>query len=427
MQIPKILHTVWIGDKPIPWKWINTWKEKHPEWEHIMWDNDKVFGRTWRNQRHIDYLKERKMWAAIADVIRYEYLHEYGGFAGGADSVCLNPIDELFNDENFDAYTCYENERVTGKLVSPLLGCSKGNELANNLIEMLAMKEKLGDTAWLTTGNLFMMNAINALEYPRLKIFPSHYFLPEHHSGAKYRGSEKSYATHMWGTGKNANETIGKEEPKKSQAPTGDAKIFIAIPNLGTLHSELVKRLIEWHVTPMDGVEQVGVYMPRGIQPHDSARNHCVQKFLESECTHMLFIDSDVIPPSDTILKLLEHDVPVVSGNYPFIGAKEDGTVGRVPCMFKLVDVLGTGIQKMVPMEDVDGMQEIDFFGGGCLMIRRDVLENMKAPHFKWQYTEDGMADYGEDIDFGKKLIQMNIQAYGRFDVQCQHYKAITI
>lgn len=433
MTIPKILHTVWIGDKPVPWHWINTWKEKHPDWEHILWDNDKVFGRKWRNQRHIDYLRERKMWSAIADVLRYEYLHEYGGFAGGADSVCLNPIDELFEDEAYDAYTCYENEKVTGRLVSPLLGCSKGNPLANQLIEILGMKEKLGDTAWLTTGNLFMMHVIAALEYPRLKVFPSHVFLPEHHSGAKYMGDEKSYATHMWGTGKNANSTLVKPsenntKPMETPAnPSKGAKVFIAVPNLGNIHSLLAKLLIEWHITPTAGVDQIAVYMPRNIQPHDAARNHCVKKFLETDSTHLFFIDSDVVPPSDALRKLLEHDVPVVTGNYPIMREGEDGRARRVPCMFKIEDVHGTGATKMVSFEDGEGMEEIDFFGGGCLLIRRDVLEKMEAPWFKWQYKEDGEADFGEDIDFGKKIIQMGIQAYGRFDVECYHHKAIML
>ena len=204
MTIPKIIHTVWVGDRPAPMQWINTWKEKHPDWEHILWDNDKVFGRKWRNQKHIDWLRERKMWAGIADVIRVEYLHEYGGFAGGADSVCYENIEELFQDPYYDAYTCYENEKVTGELTAPLLACAKGSNMAEYLIQMLGMKEKLGTTPWKTTGNLFMMHAIKALEYPRLKIWPSYLFLPEHHTGAKYQGSGKVYGSHMWGTGKNA-------------------------------------------------------------------------------------------------------------------------------------------------------------------------------------------------------------------------------
>lgn len=208
MTIPKIMHTVWVGDLPVPWEWINTWKDKHPDWEHILWDNEAVFGRQWRNQKHVDFMSENKLWAGVADIIRYEYLHEHGGFAAGADSVCYERIDELFMDPAFDAYTCYENEAITKDLVSPLLGCSKGNKLANDLIEILGRKEKLTTTPWRTTGNLFMMHAIAALEYPRLKIWPSHLLLPEHHTGLMYDGKDKIYARHMWGTGKKAYDKL---------------------------------------------------------------------------------------------------------------------------------------------------------------------------------------------------------------------------
>lgn len=216
LTIPRIYHTFWVGSRPAPMEWINSWKEKNPEWEHKLWGNEEIFGRTWRNQELVDFYREREIWAGVADVVRLEILLENGGFAAGADSICLEPVDELFTDPAFDAYTSYENEVVTGELMSPLLACTQGNKLARALIMMLTVKwennrDKVGLVPWKTTGNLFMMHAVKALEYPRLKIFPSHYLLPEHHSGVKYQGTDKVYAHHMWGTGKNAYETLDKK------------------------------------------------------------------------------------------------------------------------------------------------------------------------------------------------------------------------
>lgn len=36
----------------------------------------------------------------------------------------------------------------------------------------------------------------------------------------------------------------------------------------------------------------------------------------ETDCTHVLFIDTDVVPQNDIVEKLLVHDKPVVSGFY---------------------------------------------------------------------------------------------------------------
>jgi len=209
--IPKIYHVIWVGERPAPMEWIQTWLDKNPEWQLMLWDNEKVWGRQWRNQKHIDWFKERGIWAGVADCVRYEILHEYGGFGAGADSICLEPVDELFTDPAFDAYTSYENEIVTGEMMSPLLGCTKGNPLADAIITILSLKEQV-DIPWQTTGNLFMMHAVKALQYKRLKIWPSHYLLPEHHSGVKYSGTDKIYARHMWGTGKGAWEEFYKNK-----------------------------------------------------------------------------------------------------------------------------------------------------------------------------------------------------------------------
>ena len=36
-MIPKIIHQIWIGPKPAPTKFMDTWKEKNPEF--IMLQN----------------------------------------------------------------------------------------------------------------------------------------------------------------------------------------------------------------------------------------------------------------------------------------------------------------------------------------------------------------------------------------------------
>lgn len=213
--------------------------------------------------------------------------------------------------------------------------------------------------------------------------------------------------------------------------PNDKAKVFICIPNLGNIHSLLAQRLIEWSTIPTPGVDQVAVYMPRNLQPHDSARNACVKKFLTTDFTHLFFIDSDVVPPSHALEKLLSLGVPAISGAYPIMRKSPvTDKLYRCSAIFNLQDV-GDGVKGMMPIDDQDthpdGVVKIDFCGGGCLLIRRDVLEIMKAPWFKWMYNEDGVAAYGEDIDFCKKLTEIGVQLYGDFDVQCYHYKDVLL
>ncbi len=51
-------------------------------------------------------------------------------------------------------------------------------------------------------------------------------------------------------------------------------------------------------------------------------RNNLVRRFLESDCTHMLCIDSDIGWQPHTIIDMINHDVDFIAGLYP---SKIDG------------------------------------------------------------------------------------------------------
>lgn len=194
--VPMVIAHIWVGPRPAPFEWMQTWKDKNPEWGYVLWDNDKVFGRTWRNQKHIDWFKERGIWHGVADLIQYEILHENGGFMPGADSQCLLPIDDLFDEHKI--YSVYENEKVRPGLISPIHASVPNHEFLNLIIEELKAKVEVGEP-WETTGNLYMQEVIERVK-PDIKIWPSHTLIPVHYTGEKYDGNEKVYANHLFGT-----------------------------------------------------------------------------------------------------------------------------------------------------------------------------------------------------------------------------------
>ncbi len=40
-KIPKIIHQIWIGPKPRPSKFMETWAKKNPDFEYILWNEDE--------------------------------------------------------------------------------------------------------------------------------------------------------------------------------------------------------------------------------------------------------------------------------------------------------------------------------------------------------------------------------------------------
>lgn len=223
LPIPKIIHQIWIGPLPPPTRWMNTWRDKNPDWQYELWDNDRVFSLKWKNQHLInEYLRKCEevektgkfvsargttytgekatlfAWHVISDLLRYEILYKYGGYMPGSDSECLKPIDAKFDGEDFGVYTVrtgnlyvkemqnlkrkYPNKNPQGSDVlswsryayenaSPILACKPGNEFAGKLIDELhkLKPEDLGEAVD-TTGNVFMGKMIRKYKPKDLKM-----------------------------------------------------------------------------------------------------------------------------------------------------------------------------------------------------------------------------------------------------------------
>lgn len=216
-MIPKIIHQLWIGSKEPPFRLMNTWKNKHPDWDYMFWDENSLrqyFPSGLKNQKQYDEMQEL---CGKCDIARYEILNKFGGFFIDADSICTNKIDDfmLMND----SFSCYENEFVRGNLVAVgYLASTKNNGLMNLLMDGIGLKNikqllatpnpSPWDTqqmAWQIVGSGFLTTTIFNNKYNLISIYPSHYFVPEHYSGMKYNGPAKSYSKQFWGS------TIGSQ------------------------------------------------------------------------------------------------------------------------------------------------------------------------------------------------------------------------
>ena len=102
-DIPKIIHQVWSNiEEPLPDFFrglMETWKEHHPDWEYILWDNDKMNGfiQEYYPEYWIPYNSAKyniQKW----DIIRYFILYHYGGMYADVDYECLDSLEPLLED-----------------------------------------------------------------------------------------------------------------------------------------------------------------------------------------------------------------------------------------------------------------------------------------------------------------------------------------
>ena len=100
METPKIIHQIWSSKRmPLPevFKELSeTWKEKHPDWQYILWDDAMMDGFMRKHYpQYIDtynsFLYDIQRW----DTIRYLILYEMGGMYVDFDMECLENVEPL--------------------------------------------------------------------------------------------------------------------------------------------------------------------------------------------------------------------------------------------------------------------------------------------------------------------------------------------
>jgi len=193
-MIPKIIHQIWVGDQSLrPNKLMETWKDLNPTWEYMLWTEDNLPELI--NKKQFNAIEEL---AGKADILRYEILYKYGGFYIDADSKCVNPLDD--NLLECDSFCCWENEyERCGLMANGYLAACKGNDLMDLMIKSISnmnerdLKNLPPISSWKVVGPVFLTNSVISNKYHKIKIYPSHYFIPVH-----YTGLDQSYKTPIY-------------------------------------------------------------------------------------------------------------------------------------------------------------------------------------------------------------------------------------
>lgn len=134
----------------------------------------------------------------------------------------------------------------------------------------------------------------------------------------------------------------------------------------------------------------------------------------DPKVTHLYFIDFDVVPPPDSLQKLLGHDLPIVAGIYPMMANEKVWS-------FKVDD-------KWRPYGDplCTGLMKASCVGGSTLLVKREVFEKIERPWFKIVYKpidENGKCyDLGEDEYFSMKAIEAGYDIMVDPTIICKHF-----
>ena len=236
-MIPKIIHQLWIGPKPAPTKFMDTWKEKNPVFEYIRWSEEELVKRNMviECKNRVDEMEEIN---GKADIIRWEILYKYGGVFVDADSICIEPIDDVLMTKK--CFAGWEQEELRpGLIATGTMGFPPKHPLVRHAIDHIkqncvsvAVTKK---RAWITVGPMLLTNLYNTGFYKDLTIFPSYSFLPIHCTGKEYNGYGKIYAYQEWGSTKQNYEIMNTIDlPSQFLKPSDERSVSILISSLNT-------------------------------------------------------------------------------------------------------------------------------------------------------------------------------------------------
>lgn len=199
-------------------------------------------------------------------------------------------------------------------------------------------------------------------------------------------------------------------------------KLYVAILNKGWIRREYISVIIP-AIMQTKGIEVV-LEDPGLTYSHPicSNRSLITKRFLETDCTHLLMIDCDVVP--------IHNPAELVFANQDIVGSparvrrgKGDGYV---------VDwVAYTKVDKgylPIPMETIDAkidLLEVDVVGTGCIMVKRKVLETLKPIGWIIKFDEIGNCVSGTDFAFCERAKEAGFHVYTTPNRLCEHFKEL--
>ena len=187
-------------------------------------------------------------------------------------------------------------------------------------------------------------------------------------------------------------------------------KILLAIPSARYIETECVTSLFE-----MEKTGDIELFIPKSYSV-DVGRNIIAKYAQENGFDYIMWVDSDMILPKNTLVRLLSHDKDIVAGVYSYkvLGNKE--VVAK-----RFQDETREEYDNLTIKEikESSGLIEVDGFGFGCVLTKVSVFKEIPYPWFIYTH------EMGEDIYFCRKAQNEGYKIWLDTDVICGHIGTI--
>ena len=176
-------------------------------------------------------------------------------------------------------------------------------------------------------------------------------------------------------------------------------KLAILVPCRDTVHSLFTMSLTELVKTcVLAGIDTHITYDASTILLNQ--RESLAKKAVEIKSDYMLWLDSDMMFPSTTALRLMGHNKDIVAANY---------MKRSVPLTTVAYSTLEDW-DNWLPLESQEELEVVEGIGMGCMLMKTSVLSAIEKPWFAFEYKDESW--HGEDFYLQKKLRDQGHQIF---------------
>jgi hypothetical protein len=178
-----------------------------------------------------------------------------------------------------------------------------------------------------------------------------------------------------------------------SKWSTKKGKLAVCIPCRDTLHSAHAMSLAELvKFNTMNDID-THVFMDASTILL-TQRERLATMALECDAEYMLWLDSDMVFPATTAVRLMAHNEPVVAANY---------VRRQFPCKGVAYETIGDW-ENPLPFEVQDNLVTVEGIGMGCVLMKTEIFEKIPKPWFEFGWSPESNDFLGEDMMLWQKV-----------------------
>jgi hypothetical protein len=177
-------------------------------------------------------------------------------------------------------------------------------------------------------------------------------------------------------------------------------KLSILVPTRESVHTHFAYSLTQLYKTTSEVIDTYLFFDSSTILLNQ--REKLIEEAKNINSDYVLWLDSDMVFPSTTALRLLEHDKDIVGCNY----LKRTNPIK--PVAYKNVG----DWDSFLPLKVEEELVEVEGVGMGCLLMKTKIFNQIQKPYFEFTYNEQSNDWLGEDFNVLKKLRDVGHKVY---------------